>query len=50
MAPLAALTFWERNPPLAAVAVAKLLDVDVAPDPDPKATKDTVPTLKLSTG
>jgi hypothetical protein len=44
----ATLTFWDRNPPYAAVAVARLGDVPVSPTPDPKATKETVPTLIVS--
>lgn len=44
----ATLTFWDRNPPYAAVALARLANVPVAATHDPKATKETVPTLSVS--
>ncbi|GLC51783.1 hypothetical protein PLESTB_000547800 [Pleodorina starrii] len=44
----ATLTFWDRNPPYAAVAIARLGDVAVSAMPDPKATKETVPTLTVA--
>lgn len=42
---MSTLTFWERNPPFAALATARLGGVPVAATPDPKGTKETVPTL-----
>ncbi|PNH09799.1 putative glutamate--tRNA ligase, cytoplasmic [Tetrabaena socialis] len=44
----ATLSFWERNPPYAALAIARLGEVPVAAVPDPKATKETIPTLSVS--
>jgi glutamyl-tRNA synthetase len=44
------LTYWERQPPLAAVALAKHANVSLKHEADPKATKETVPTLKFSSG
>jgi hypothetical protein len=44
------LTFWERNAPVAAVAVAKFCNVSITATADPKGTKDTVAALKLPTG
>jgi hypothetical protein len=44
------LTFWERAPPLAAVAAAKLGDVDIAVQPEVKGTKDTPAVLAFATG
>ncbi|KXZ44656.1 hypothetical protein GPECTOR_64g150 [Gonium pectorale] len=44
----ATLSFWDRSPPFAALAVARLGDVAVAASPDPKATKETVPTLVVA--
>ncbi|GIM07727.1 hypothetical protein Vretimale_11813, partial [Volvox reticuliferus] len=44
----ATLTFWDRSPPYAALAVARLGDVPLSAMPDPKATKETVPTLSVA--
>ncbi|KAI8476061.1 MAG: tRNA synthetases class I, catalytic domain-containing protein [Monoraphidium minutum] len=44
------LTYWERQPPLAGVALAKHANVPLKHEADPKATKETVPTLKFPTG
>lgn len=46
----AQLSYWERNPPFAAVAFAKLLGVDLNHAADPKGTKETVATLRFSSG
>ena len=48
--PAPELTFWERNPPFAALAAAKLAGASVSAKPDPKATKDTVATLTFASG
>jgi hypothetical protein len=44
------LTFWERTPPLAAVAAAKLGEVDVAVQPEVKGSKDTPAVLAFASG
>lgn len=44
------LTFWERNPPFAALAAAKLSGAVIDAKPDPKATKDTIATLTFPSG
>ncbi len=44
------LTYWERNPPYAAVALAALANVPVNNVADPKATKETVPALQFASG
>ncbi|KAG2484195.1 hypothetical protein HYH03_017007 [Edaphochlamys debaryana] len=44
----ATLSFWDRNPPYAALAVARLGAVPVNAVPDPKATKETVATLSVA--
>jgi glutamyl-tRNA synthetase len=46
----AVLSFWDRAPPLALAALAQLAGVDVELKPDPKASKDTQPTLRLASG
>lgn len=50
MAAAPVLTFWERNPPFAALAAAKLSGASLDAKPDPKATKDTVATLTFASG
>uniref|UniRef100_A0A7S0WYI8 glutamate--tRNA ligase n=1 Tax=Chlamydomonas leiostraca TaxID=1034604 RepID=A0A7S0WYI8_9CHLO len=47
---LPSLTFWDRNPPFAAVAAAKLAGTALDVKPDPKATKDYVATLTFASG
>lgn len=47
---LPSLTFWDRNPPYAAVAAAKLAGTALDVKPDLKATKDYVATLTFPTG
>jgi len=44
------LTYWDRQPPLAAVALAKHTNVDLKHTADPKATKETIPTLRFASG
>lgn len=46
----AVLSFWDRAPPLALAALAQLAGVDVELKPDPKASKDTQPTVRLASG
>jgi glutamyl-tRNA synthetase len=46
----AKLTYWERNPPFAAIGAASLAKVLLPHEADPKATKETVPTITFSTG
>jgi hypothetical protein len=41
------LTFWERAPPLAAVAAARAAAVELDAKADPKLTKDSAPILHL---
>lgn len=50
MAEQPVLTYWERQPPLAALALAKHADVQLKHEADPKATKETVPTLTFPSG
>lgn len=44
------LTYWDRQPPFAAVALAKHANVAVKHESDPKATKQTIPTLSFPSG
>jgi glutamyl-tRNA synthetase len=44
------LAFWDRAPPLALVALASLAGVPLELKPDPKASKDAPPTLRLASG
>eukprot|EP00775_Hariotina_reticulata_P007441 gene7441-7651_t len=44
------LSYWERNPPYAAVAVALYANVPLEHAADPKGTKATIPTLKFPSG
>lgn len=46
----AALTYWERQPPFAALALGKYAGVGLQHAADPKATKETVPTLRFPGG
>ena len=45
-----ALSFWERTPPLAAVAAAHLGDVAISVQPEVKGSKDSVVTLTVASG
>ena len=49
-APQPTLTYWDRQPPFAALALAKHAHVDLSHEADPKATKETVPTLAFDSG
>lgn len=42
------LSYWERSPPLAVLAAARLAGVDVDAKADPKFTKDSVVLLTLA--
>lgn len=44
------LSFWEKSPPLAAIAAAHLSGVEITAQVDPKGTRDTVATLKFASG
>jgi len=44
------LSYFEKSPPLAAIAVANLSGVDVELKADPKFTKDSLPALSLPGG
>lgn len=44
------LTYWERNPPYAALALAQEAKVDLQHAADPKATKETIAKLQFSIG
>lgn len=44
------LTYWERNPPYAAVALAHQAKVDLQHGADPKGTNKSIPTLKFVSG
>jgi hypothetical protein len=44
----ASLSFWERAPPYAAAALARLGEVSLLLVADSKATKDTVPSLSVA--
>jgi glutamyl-tRNA synthetase len=44
------LTYWDRQPPLAALALAQHADVPLKHEADPKATKETVATLTFPSG
>ncbi len=44
------LSYFEKAPPLAAMAIAKLCGVDVEFKADPKFTKDSLPILSLLGG
>lgn len=44
------LTFWERNPPFAAQAAAKVAQASIEAKVDLKGTKDTVATLSFASG
>jgi glutamyl-tRNA synthetase len=46
----AALTYWDRAPPYALVALASMAGVPLELKPDPKAGKDAPPTLRLASG
>ena len=45
---MATLSFWERQPPLAAAAAGKLANLDITFKPDPKGNKDTPLVLALT--
>lgn len=47
---MATLTFWEKNPALAAAAACSLAAVPVEAKADPKGNKDTAHTLTLCSG
>lgn len=44
------LTYWERNPPYAAIALSFQAGVALEHAADPKATNKSVPTLKFAAG
>jgi hypothetical protein len=44
------LTYWDRAPPFACVALSKYAGVELKHEADPKATKETVPTLQFDGG
>ena len=44
------LTYWERLPPLAAVAAGKISGVAIELNPNPKLGKDAQPVLAFPTG
>jgi hypothetical protein len=44
------LTYWDRNPPYAAVALAAAAGVEVPHAADPKATKETLAKLQFPSG
>jgi len=44
------LSYWERNPPYAAVAIALYAKLPLEHPADPKGTKATPPTLKFPSG
>eukprot|EP00195_Chlamydomonas_chlamydogama_P010601 CAMPEP_0202902822 /NCGR_PEP_ID=MMETSP1392-20130828/17067_1 /ASSEMBLY_ACC=CAM_ASM_000868 /TAXON_ID=225041 /ORGANISM="Chlamydomonas chlamydogama, Strain SAG 11-48b" /LENGTH=734 /DNA_ID=CAMNT_0049589629 /DNA_START=191 /DNA_END=2395 /DNA_ORIENTATION=- len=46
----AALAFWDRQPPLAAVASSKFASVSVEVKPDAKGSNSAVPVLNLESG
>lgn len=48
--PQPVLTYWDRNPPYAAIALAKHAGVDLKHEADPKATNKTVATLRFESG
>ena len=41
------LSFWERGPPLAAIAATQLLDLQCQAAADDKFTKDSQPALQI---
>jgi hypothetical protein len=45
---MASLAFWDKAPAISAVAAARLAGLALDVKPDPKGSKDTVPTLTLS--
>ena len=46
----AVLKYWEKAPPLAALAAASLAGIEIDAKADPKFTKDTLPLLTLPGG
>ena len=46
----AALKYWDKAPPLAALAAASLAGVEIDAKADAKITKDTLPLLTLPGG
>jgi hypothetical protein len=44
------LTYWDRNPPFAAVALAQHANVALQHAADPKATNKSIATLKFPSG
>lgn len=44
------LTYWERNPPYAAIALAQEAKVELQHAADPKATKETITKLQFPNG
>ena len=44
------LTFWDRQPPLAALALAQHAGVPLSHEADPKATKETVAKMTFPSG
>jgi hypothetical protein len=44
------LTYWDRNPPFAAVALAQQANLALQHAADPKATNKTIATLKFPSG
>jgi hypothetical protein len=47
---LAQLTYWDRNPPYAVIALAQEASIDLPHAADPKATKETTAKLQFPTG
>jgi hypothetical protein len=46
----AQLTYWDRNPPYAAIALAQEAGVALEHAADPKATKETIAKLQFANG
>lgn len=44
------LTYWDRQPPYAAIALAQEAGVDLHHAADPHATKETIASLQFSNG
>ncbi|KAG1668987.1 hypothetical protein FOA52_000580 [Chlamydomonas sp. UWO 241] len=47
---MASLSFWDKAPAISAVAAARLAGLPLDVKPDPKGSKDMVPTLTTSSG
>lgn len=44
------LTYWDRTPPYAAIALAQEAGVELQHAADPKATKETITKLQFANG